>query len=249
MTTKRETIERYICDYPGCKREAAPGGSFWDDDHLCIIHRTQVSQKTMDDLREAVADCLRESHEGGTQHLPKAMIAYANAWNKASTRSKPRICAVNNPNMKGKDMSWSQCEPTIKKAKCQPKQVCVNTRKNPGGKSTGMVITLGKDVLDRFSVGPGDKCDVFFGEDKDLGKVKLIFNKRSEAGFTLSHRGPKGSYRNLCIYFGHLPAGVDSSIKLDLTVCVFEPFPRPENHQLPYMIVNLPKELIDDTLQ
>jgi len=88
MTTKRETTDRHICDYPGCKREVTPSGSFWDDNHLCMIHCTQVSQETMDQLREAAADCLRESHEGGTQHLPKAMIAYANAWKKAINEIK-----------------------------------------------------------------------------------------------------------------------------------------------------------------
>ncbi|NVJ90852.1 MAG: hypothetical protein HWE34_04300 [Methylocystaceae bacterium] len=88
MTTQIETTERHICDYPGCTRKADPDGYFWDDNHLCMIHRTQVSQKTLNELNEATADCLRESHEGGTQYLPKAMIAYANAWNKAISEIK-----------------------------------------------------------------------------------------------------------------------------------------------------------------
>ena len=88
MTTERQTNERHICDFPECHREAPPGGSFWNDNHLCLIHRTQLSQATMDELCEATADCLRESHEGGTQHLPKAMVAYANAWNKAINEIK-----------------------------------------------------------------------------------------------------------------------------------------------------------------
>jgi hypothetical protein len=76
-------IRKHICDVPGCDREVSDGGSFWDDNHLCILHRSSVSEKTMKELQEATSDCIRESHEGGTTHLPKAMVSYANAWDTA----------------------------------------------------------------------------------------------------------------------------------------------------------------------
>lgn len=81
MTTVK--TYKHICDVPDCEREVTDGGSYWDDNHLCVLHRSAVSESTMNELQEATKDCLRESHEGGTRHYPKACVRYSKAWDMA----------------------------------------------------------------------------------------------------------------------------------------------------------------------
>jgi len=62
---------------------AEDGGSFFNDDHLCLSCQSKVSAPTLKALNEAKSDYLRESHEGGTLYFQEAMEAYEDAWQQA----------------------------------------------------------------------------------------------------------------------------------------------------------------------